>query len=112
MNGYEFTDSPYDRPENAYRTDGRDVCHWCALRPQAWLWAPFSTRVCDHCQQLIEDDRGDEIAEEIAARFTVRGTFDRFNTMIDPDRWLAREHALFERWLDLRTTCTALAGDA
>ena len=37
-------DDPYDRETNAFRTDGRDACHRCAFRSQAWVWAPYGTR--------------------------------------------------------------------
>lgn len=96
-------DDPYDRDENVFRTDGRDACHWCYLRPQAWVWGPYGTRVCDHCQQLIDAGRADEVVEECAARTTVHGGFSRLD--LDPDKWRAREHDLMNRWLRIRTTC-------
>lgn len=92
---------PYDRDENVFRTDGRACCHWCYLRPQAWVWGPYGTRVCDHCQQMVEDGRAREVAEELAARMTVR---DGWHTL-DPGHWREREQGLMARWLEVRTTC-------
>ena len=92
------------REEHAFRTHGRDCCHWCALRPQAWVWGPYGTRVCDYCQQMIANGRARDVVEEAAARLTVRGTFARFRTL-DEDHWRDREHALMTRWLVVRTDC-------
>ena len=94
----EYVD-PSDRDENVFRTDGRDVCHWCTLRPQEWLWGPYGTRVCDHCQQLIEEGRQWEIVEGVAARITVRDNWHH----LDPEQWRRREHGLMARWLKVRT---------
>ncbi len=92
---------PYDRDENAFRTDGRDVCHWCALRPQAWLWGPYGTRVRDHCQQMIEAGRAGDVVEEVAARITVLGRLAHGRP-----RPMARTraHPHDARWLQVRTT--------
>jgi hypothetical protein len=93
---------PYDRDENVFRTDGRDACHWCYLRPQAWVWGPYGTRVCDHCQQMIAEGRAQDVVEEMAARMTVR---DGWGSMLDPEDWREREHNLMDRWLEVRTDC-------
>ena len=79
---------PYDVAENAYRTDGKDVCHWCALRPPEWLWQPFGTRTCSLCDDLIDEGRAWEVVEGAAARVTVRGNWRRG---LDPER--------FRQWL-------------
>lgn len=92
---------PYSREENYLRTDGRDGCHWCALRPQAWVWGPYGTRVCDHCDQLASQGRAAEIVEEAAARITVRGGW---RLGVDPETWRMHEHERVAKWLDIRTT--------
>ena len=94
---------PYDVPENAYRTDGRGVCHWCASRPQEYLWGPFKTRTCGYCEELIDAGRHVEIVDEVWARMKIKedGVIPK---MIDLDRWHIRETALIERWLEMRTT--------
>lgn len=94
-------DDPYGRDENAFRTDGRAVCHWCYLRPQTWIWGPYGTRICDHCQQLIDAGSAGDVVEELAARMTVRDGWH----MLDPDRWRQHEHERMARWLEVRTTC-------
>jgi hypothetical protein len=95
---------PYSLEENYLRTDGRDVCHWCAYRPQEWVWGPYGTRTCDHCDQLAAEGRADEIVEEAAARLTVYGTFRRFKFALDPERWRQHERERIQRWLKVRTT--------
>lgn len=100
---------PYDMDENAFRTDGRDACHWCYLRPQAFVWGPYGTRVCGHCQDLIAEGCGWDVVEELAARLTVRGTS---RLIRDMERWRRREHNLMERWLRVRTNCTRLPSES
>jgi hypothetical protein len=56
-----------------------------------------------HCEELIEAGRQWEIAEEVAARITVR-----HNWIMHPDRWRQREHDLMARWLRMRTTRVAV----
>jgi hypothetical protein len=90
---------PYSLEENYLRTDGRDCCHWCFLRPQAYVWGPYGTRVCDYCDRLVADGRAGEIVEEVAARITVR---DRW-MMLDPEPWREHEHERIARWLEVRT---------
>lgn len=107
MEAATVDDDPYDRDEYVFRTDGRQVCHWCAYRPQAWVWGPYGTRVCDHCEELIAAGRQWEIPEGVAARITVR---ERWHD-IDPDRWRRREHDLLARWLRVRTTREPDSGD-
>lgn len=93
---------PYERDENSFRTDGRDCCHWCYIRPQAWVWEPYGTRICDHCQHEIAEGRSAEIVDEHSARLTVYGGARR---MRDPEQWRVREQARMRRWLEIRTTC-------
>lgn len=100
---------PYSLEQNYLRTDGRDCCHWCSLRPQMWVWGPYGTRVCDHCDQLAAAGQVAEIVEEAAARLTVRGAFRRFGWALDPERWREHEHERIRRWLEVRTTRTPIA---
>ena len=100
-------DDPYTRPENMFCTDGRDVCHWCYLRPQAWVWEPYGTRVCDMCQNTIDAGRSQDIVEEHAARLTVR---DGWHTL-DAERWRKHEHLRMELWIELRTQCRPVEPD-
>jgi len=93
-------DDPYDREENYLRTDGRTACHWCYMRPQAFVWGPYGTRVCDYCQQMAAEGRAHDIVEELAARMTVRDTWHK----LDPEHWRERAHEHMQRWLDVRTT--------
>lgn len=100
---YEFDpDEPYDVPENAYRTDGRDCCHWCFMRPQEYVWEPFKTRTCGYCEELIDAGRHVEIVDEVWARMKIKD--GPASKMIDLDRWHRRESAQIERWLETRTT--------
>lgn len=92
---------PYTLEENYLRTDGRDCCHWCYLRPQEWVWGPYGTRVCDLCDQLATQGRAAEIVEEVDARMTVRGGW---HPMIrDPEGRNRRELEALTRWLEVRT---------
>lgn len=101
------TDDPYDRDEYVFRTDGRDACHWCYMRPQAVVWGPYGTRVCAHCDELISQGRADEVVEELAARMTVRDAWHGLN----PEEWRRREHDLMQRWLKVRTTSRPIEPD-
>lgn len=104
-------EDPYAREENYLRTDGRDVCHWCSLRPHEWVWAPYGTRVCDHCQQMAAEGRAHDIVEEIHARMIVRGNFDRgIGRLLDPETWRIHELARIDRWMEVRTDCHAIEG--
>ena len=94
-------DDAYERDEYNFRTDGRDACHWCYMRPQAFVWGPYGTRVCSYCQDLIEQGRHHEVVEELAARMTVRDVW----ATLDPERWRRHEHERMARWLQVRTTC-------
>lgn len=96
--------NPYDLEENYLRTDGRDVCHWCSLRPQEFVWGPYGTRVCARCEQIIEGGGSWEVVEEVAARITVRGGW----SVLDPGRWRQREHGKIGRWLEVRTIRTGI----
>lgn len=98
---------PYHQDERSFRTDARGACHWCRLRPQAWVWGPYGTRVCDHCSEMIAEGRAQEVVEEAAARITVR---DGWHSL-DPEQWRDREHALMTRWLRVRTTREPITGD-
>ena len=102
MPGMTDEPDPYSLEQNYLRTDGRDVCHWCSLRPQEWVWGPYGTRVCEQCDQLATEGRIDEIVEEAAARITVYGNFERFR--LDPERWRRHEREKLQRWLEVRTT--------
>lgn len=105
---YEFNESePYDRAENAYRTDGRDVCHWCAYRPPEYVWGPYKTRTCGYCEELIDAGRYGEIVDEVWARLTIRPL--GVAGMIDLEHWHDRETALIERWLKVRTAREPIA---
>lgn len=98
----------YSLEKNYLRTDGRDVCHWCALRPQEWVWGPYGTRMCDYCDQLATSGKAGEIVEEIDARITVRvGWLGGIN----PDRWRKNEAGRLARWLEVRTTRVAIQAD-
>jgi hypothetical protein len=79
-------------------------CHWCYHRDTAFVWGPYGTNVCAVCQRLIEAGRQWEVVEALAAQMTVRGRWLWF----DLERWRKREHYLIERWLNIRTTCTAV----
>ena len=100
---------PYSLEENYLRTDGRDCCHWCYLRPQEWVWGPYGTRVCDHCDRLATAGRASEIVEEIDARMTVRGGWHR---LIDPERRSSTENENLTRWLEVRTSRRPISGQA
>lgn len=91
---------PYSLEENYLRTDGRDCCHWCWFRPQEWVWGPYGTRVCDHCDRLASEGRGAEIVEEHAARMTVHGWPKLIR---DPEGYRQRERERLDRWLEVRT---------
>ena len=93
------TESSEERDLKLFRTLGRDCCHWCSLRPQAWVWGPHGTRVCDHCQEMVLGGQVAEVVDELAARMTVRGTLG----MLDLERWRAHELARMYRWLNVRT---------
>lgn len=95
---------PYSLEENYLRTDGKDSCHWCYLRPQEYVWGPYGTRVCGHCQQMAEEGRAHDIVEELAARMTVREGW----RMLDPEEWRRHEHEKMARWLQVRTTCSPI----
>ena len=97
-------DDPYEIDELLFRTVGRNLCHWCQLRPPAWVWGPYGTRVCDHCQVMIFDGRAAEVVDELAARMTVRDALG----VVDPERWRAHQWALMARWLTIRTDCWPL----
>lgn len=91
--------------ENCFLTLG-SVCHWCMLRTPAWEWGPYGTRVCDHCQRMIQDGRAVDVIEELAARLTVRGH------LVDPEKWRELPHAQMTRWLEVRTDCHSIADDS
>lgn len=99
---------PYGREENYLRTDGRDCCHWCWLRPQAWVWGPYGTRTCTYCEELIQAGRAHDIVEEVAARITVR---DGWRVIRDQEGWRRRERDKLERWVEVRTTRRPITDD-
>jgi hypothetical protein len=76
-------------------------CHWCYERGTAYVWGPYGTNVCEHCQGLISEGRDWEVVEALAARMTVRGGWH----MLDPEGWRQREHERMARWLSIRTDC-------
>ena len=82
-----------------FQTVGRTWCHWCSVRPQVWVWAPYGTRVCDHCQDMVNDGRAAEVVEEIAAGMTVLGTL----TAPQVEQWRSYHVAQIHRWVELRT---------
>lgn len=96
-----MTVDPADRDEYNFRTNGRQVCHWCYLRPQAYVWGPFGTRVCEHCQELAGQGQQEAIVEALAARMTVRDAWHGVN----PEKFREHEHARVARWIAVRTTC-------
>ena len=62
------------------------------------------TRVCAHCQDMLEQGRQWEIVEAVAAGITVRDHW----SVLDPEQWRRHEHELIGRWLAVRTTCEAI----
>lgn len=98
---------PYDREENYLRTDGSDACHWCWLRPQEWVWGPYGTRVCDHCNREAEEGRVHDIVDEHTARMTVHGWPKLIR---DREGYRRREREKIDRWIEVRTTCKPITG--
>jgi len=86
-----------------FRTSGPN-CHWCYTGMTAFVWGPYGTNVCAHCQCLFDEGRQWEVPETLAARMTVR---DRWMGA-DPEQWREREHRLIAKWLTIRTTCAAV----
>ncbi|MFF5323933.1 hypothetical protein ACFY2Y_09415 [Janibacter hoylei] len=91
--------NPYERDENAFRTDGKNACHWCVKNPPEWVWGPYGTRVCSECEQRIDAGETWRVVEEVSARLTVSEGW----AGLDPQQWRDRETALIERWLEVRT---------
>jgi hypothetical protein len=74
-------------------------CHWCYERPTAYVWGPYRTSVCLHCEELIAAGRQCEVVEALAEKMTVRDLW--FG--LDPEFSLQREHERMSRWLSVRT---------
>ena len=93
------TQTVEQRNVKLFRTLGRDFCHWCSLRPQAWVWGPYGTRVCASCQDMVNDGRAAEVVKEIAGRMVVLDTMTR----LELEQWRQYHLSQMRRWVNLRT---------
>jgi hypothetical protein len=92
----------YAREENYLRTDGHDVCHWCSLRPQTWIWGPYGMRTCSFCDELLAAGDVAAVVDAAWARLRIGGMEGR----MDLERWRARELDRVARFLEVRREST------